>query len=159
MLSRFASSTFALLLACASALTACAVDGPTDSGSTTVAGALSGGCRTICPKCPAKQICPMQACYIDCDGPKECLIMAKCAAGYRWSTAQCKCVPDHNGGKPGACSSDADCRLVSNYCGGCFCDALSKNQQDPTCISTVKCFTDPCMNHSVACVAGVCAVQ
>lgn len=92
--------------------------------------ALKSGCRTICPKCPPNQICPMMACYLDCSSKK-----------------------------PGSCTQDSDCRLFDDYCTGCDCRALSTNQKDPVCGGPgVRCFADPCMNHTAACVAHKCTV-
>lgn len=147
----------ALMFAVACSLAACATD--TDSTYGTQTGALQGGCRTICPKCPANQICPMMACYIDCNGPQQCVQTQMCIIGYKWSSQKCACIPDKTNGAAGKCSTDADCRIVSDYCGGCFCDALSKSQPDPSCVSTVKCAMDPCTGHSASCVGGFCQLQ
>lgn len=56
-----------------------------------------------------------------------------------------------------ACASDADCRLVSDYCEGCTCRVLAAGQADPTCKGTlVQCFVDPCRGQRAACQAGAC---
>lgn len=59
-----------------------------------------------------------------------------------------------------ACSSDADCRLVSDYCEGCACRALATGEADPTlptCKGTiVQCFVDPCRGQRAVCTAGAC---
>jgi hypothetical protein len=56
-----------------------------------------------------------------------------------------------------ACASDADCRLVSDYCDGCACRALAAGQADPTCKGTlVQCFVDPCRGQRAVCDAGAC---
>lgn len=118
------------LLAASALLVACSA--AQDPGdSTDATEAQTGGCRTICPKCKPGQPCPKIACTLDCSSHK-----------------------------PGACSTDSDCRLFDDYCTGCDCRALSSNQKDPTCTGPgVKCFAEPCMGHAAACVQGVCAVQ
>ncbi len=66
------------------------------------------------------------------------------------------CVRD-----PGRCSSDADCRLIDNYCGGCKCDALPKDRRDPVCTDggLVACFAQPCMQKTAVCSRGFCVVS
>lgn len=87
---------------------------------------------------------------------KECLIMAKCVEGYTWSEAKCDCVPL---GGHSSCSTDADCRLFSDYCTGCDCRALGTHERDPVCNGPgVRCFADPCMSSTAACVNGSCVV-
>jgi hypothetical protein len=57
-----------------------------------------------------------------------------------------------------SCKSDADCKLIDNYCGGCHCLALQANEQPPQCPGReVKCFVAPCMNKVAACSGGRCA--
>jgi hypothetical protein len=59
------------------------------------------------------------------------------------------------------CSTDADCRLESNYCGGCSCLALAKGETGPSCTNPVQCFADPCSVSTdvAACVNGQCVAQ
>jgi hypothetical protein len=58
---------------------------------------------------------------------------------------------------PGACASDEDCRLFSDYCTGCDCRALAKGEADPTCDGPgVRCIADPCMNKAATCQNGAC---
>ncbi len=88
------------------------------------------GCRTICPKCKPNQICPKYACYLDCSSHK-----------------------------PGSCTVSTDCRLFDDYCTGCDCRALSSNEKDPVCSGPgVRCFAQPCLNHTAACFNGTCTV-
>jgi hypothetical protein len=55
------------------------------------------------------------------------------------------------------CTTDADCRLVSDYCDGCACRALAASEQPPKCQgTTVQCFVDPCQRHRAACQSGAC---
>lgn len=59
-----------------------------------------------------------------------------------------------------ACQSDADCRLFSNYCGGCACTPLTQSEAEPKCPSDpVQCLLDPCQGKTAACTNGLCAVQ
>jgi hypothetical protein len=56
------------------------------------------------------------------------------------------------------CITDADCRLVSDYCDGCACRALATGEADPTCGGTiVQCFVDPCQRRRAVCQSGACA--
>jgi hypothetical protein len=54
---------------------------------------------------------------------------------------------------PGHCAADSDCRLESNYCGGCNCEALTQDQKGTTCHpdDIVNCFADPCLFKVAAC--------
>ena len=59
----------------------------------------------------------------------------------------------------GACTTNGDCRLFDDYCGGCNCRALSRDQPNPTCATNpVACVVQPCLNKMAACVAGRCEV-
>ena len=52
----------------------------------------------------------------------------------------------------GTCSSVSDCRLFSNYCGGCTCEILGKDYPDPVCNGTpVACTVDPCAGKLKGC--------
>ena len=60
----------------------------------------------------------------------------------------------------GACTTDADCRLFADYCTGCDCRVLAKDDKDPTCDGPgVKCFADPCMKKTAVCEAGKCTAK
>jgi hypothetical protein len=60
----------------------------------------------------------------------------------------------------GACTSDGDCRLFSDYCTGCDCRALARDEQDPTCDGPgVRCVADPCMTKTAVCEAGKCTAK
>ena len=56
------------------------------------------------------------------------------------------------------CTSDSDCRLFDDYCGGCNCRALSQTAPKPSCKGKqlVACFVAPCLGSSPACVEGQC---
>jgi hypothetical protein len=86
--------------------------------------------------------------------PTPCVDTVLCIRGLHWSPLQCMCVPDVQG----QCTTDADCRLFSDYCTGCDCRSLSTRDPDPTCSGPgVRCFADPCMNKTAVCVRGQCA--
>jgi hypothetical protein len=112
-------------------------------------------CNASCGTC----VDPGTMCsQIACDGSGTCVQTAMCMIGYEWSTTQCQCVP--SAPAPGACASDADCRLVDDYCTGCDCRSLSTTDADPVCDGPgVRCFAEPCLNHTAACVGGQCVVQ
>ena len=153
-MSRFACLA-AVLAASACGLSPTEVVGQDDTAQTDQT--LAGGCRAVCPKCRPGAICPMYACYLACPSPKghTCNVRALCALGYEWSEARCSCVPSP--GRPGSCSSDADCAAVASYCDGCTCSAQSTSDGAAVCYGTqVSCFADPCLNQTATCVQGVC---
>jgi hypothetical protein len=84
--------------------------------------------------------------------------LVRCGAGLQCQLQHGRpvCLPS----KPlSECTSDADCRLFSNYCDGCACLALSVGEQDPVCKgSLVACFVDPCVHAEAQCVAGQCVL-
>jgi eight-cysteine-cluster-containing protein len=75
-----------------------------------------------------------------------------------WYRATGEAGTGGTGGTAGSgCDIDDDCVLYSNYCDGCTCEALLKNEREPVCTGTlVTCFVDPCLNHIAACVNGAC---
>lgn len=57
------------------------------------------------------------------------------------------------------CQSDADCRVFSNYCGGCACTVLMQGDADPSCAGAeVQCLVDPCQGRRAVCTEGACTV-
>lgn len=61
-----------------------------------------------------------------------------------------------------ACTSDADCRTYSSYCGEapCACLPLGKSASNPRCSGpAVNCFVDPCRKKIALCKAGSCVLQ
>ena len=56
------------------------------------------------------------------------------------------------------CSSDADCRAASNYCGACRCHALAGDEEPVQCENPVVCVTDPCEFMTAVCDRGSCAL-
>lgn len=143
------------------AVAACSSAEPASSEDTAQAeSAQTGGCRTVCPKCRPGQMCPMIACFLDCNGKGHgtCTQMALCIQGYVWDDKKCACVP--NTTPPSGCTTDADCRTFSDYCTGCACDALSTSQPDPVCTGPgVRCFADPCGGQTAVCLNGSCSLQ
>ncbi|MBI5512722.1 MAG: hypothetical protein HY909_03085 [Deltaproteobacteria bacterium] len=139
----------------AAALAGCAADVAADPG--TEVQELVGGCRTDCPRCRPGAICPLIACRLVCNGRRECLQTALCIQGYHWDTNRCACVRDSG---PSLCSTDADCRVYSDYCTGCDCRALSTREPDPVCTGPgVRCFADPCLGRTAVCLQGSCSLQ
>jgi hypothetical protein len=52
----------------------------------------------------------------------------------------------------GTCKTDSDCRTFSDYCIGCNCIPLGKNDKDPGCTGPgVRCVVDPCAHHEAVC--------
>lgn len=59
-----------------------------------------------------------------------------------------------------ACQTDADCHVVSDYCGGCRCWAGPTSAEPDACAEgQVMCFVDPCRGARPVCEAGRCAAQ
>ncbi|MET0595575.1 MAG: hypothetical protein ABW133_22950 [Polyangiaceae bacterium] len=60
----------------------------------------------------------------------------------------------------GSCSTDSDCKAVSDTCDACNCRALSKDGSLAKCTGgkTVACVMDPCRGKHAVCTAGKCAV-
>jgi hypothetical protein len=79
----------------------------------------------------------------------------RCANGYHCvaTGGQAQCVP------VAECSTDADCSLYSNYCGGCSCDALGPFEKPIKCLDPVQCLIDPCANKKAVCEEGSCVVS
>jgi hypothetical protein len=107
----------------------------TTGGTPAPTGSVACGPRT----CPAGQVCCNESCGI-CTEP----------GGF---CTQQFCEPE------GGCKQDADCRTFSDYCTGCDCRALGKNEKDPTCGGPgVRCLADPCRDKTAVCKDGKCAV-
>jgi hypothetical protein len=62
---------------------------------------------------------------------------------------------------PAACSSDSDCKAVSDTCEQCNCRALGKDGALPKCTGgkQVACVMDPCRGKHAVCSAGKCAIS
>jgi hypothetical protein len=67
----------------------------------------------------------------------------------------CGCPPIRDAGADtgagGACADSTQCRLFSDDCGGCRCDALGPNDPNPTCDAGVSCLVDPCQGKAAVC--------
>ena len=117
-------------------------------------------CNASCGMCaPMGAACIQTACVPEPtpDAGRICVDIVACIKGTVWSTSQCKCVPAGTGG---TCATDADCHLVSNYCGGCNCLALAAGEKEPACTGqTVQCLIDPCSTKSAVCFGGHCNAQ
>ncbi|MDX2022992.1 MAG: hypothetical protein SF187_22345 [Deltaproteobacteria bacterium] len=132
--------------------------------------------------CPPNQVCvtsesypPQAKCVAPPDEPKRCVATTDCAPGLRCSTERGECLGC--GGpkgtvcpavcfgiceKPepaGECQTDADCKLVDNYCDGCGCLAVSSTDKVPVCSDPVACIVAPCQGKAAVCAKGQCMVQ
>ncbi|MEO7092595.1 MAG: hypothetical protein ABI175_05040 [Polyangiales bacterium] len=81
----------------------------------------------------------------------------RCAAGYKCEATGTTvgCVPlskDY-------CDSDADCKIIDNYCGGCQCLPLANWATPPTCTDPVACFVQPCRGKTPACESNHCVAR
>jgi len=132
------------------------------------------------PKCPGEWLCESNTCsYSECGVPQpanDCeaaggscvgLYPGNCADGEIGDANDYSC-----GGMLGVmcclpktapaaeCTTDADCRVEADYCTGCDCVALSSSESVPACDGPgVKCFADPCMTKTAACVDGQCVAK
>jgi hypothetical protein len=62
-------------------------------------------------------------------------------------------------GKKVACTSNQDCRLEANYCGGCHCMALRTDESGLRCKDPVACLRNPCDGSKAVCKLGKCEVE
>jgi hypothetical protein len=59
-----------------------------------------------------------------------------------------------------ACTADADCRIVPDYCAECACVALGAQQQQAECFGEqISCVLNPCAEHVAMCVNGHCSAE
>ena len=58
------------------------------------------------------------------------------------------------------CAVDTDCKMVTEMCNSCSCNAVLKDATTPKCAGgkSVQCFADPCMKKKAACRSGMCAI-
>jgi hypothetical protein len=76
------------------------------------------------------------------------------------TTVQAIGTPDSGPGPGNQCVTAADCRLFSDYCGGCTCRALPNGVATPVCRrQQVACFVDPCGREAPACENGYCVAR
>ncbi len=137
------------------------------------------------PGCDENAPCPA-VCYGTCvpkakPAEARCISSNECGPGLRCSTelGDCQscsddpaticpavcygtCAPVDEKPEPGSCRSDADCVLISNYCGTrpCTCEAFSRDRPSPAACPSdqVACLVDPCRDAAAVCQAGVCRV-
>jgi hypothetical protein len=114
-----------------------------DRGATPDTGVEAGGTAATCGvvTCRSSESCCNASCGI-CTGPGQGCVRIACPAGT------------------GSCTTDADCRLVDDYCTGCDCRALATGQPDPICGGPgVQCIAQPCANKAPACQSGRCVAR
>jgi hypothetical protein len=125
-------------------------------------------CNASCGVCaPPGEACDMIAC--EDPGPTVPCGKNTCSNGLICCNASCGiCTP-----KGGAClaiacdpdpvsecTTNADCRVVSDYCGGCNCRALAPGQKLPACSGAeVQCLIAPCDGKAAVCQSGKCVAQ
>jgi hypothetical protein len=88
-------------------------------------------------------------------------VFVRCAALIATLVAAA-CASSGGSSVPSAprCSTDADCRLYSDYCDGCACRALDRAAVDPKCGGTiVQCLVDPCRGKQAVCAAAACTLR
>ncbi len=131
-----------------------------DDDLSSVTSEMRGGCHTVCPRCRPGEICPMMACFIECNGPGERCGSHFCPQGQVCCNESCgictepfgACTMEYCMPIGPRCQSDADCYLFSDYCTGCDCRALRTTDLVPTCDGPgVRCLVDPCMGKSATC--------
>jgi hypothetical protein len=110
-----------------------------DTGGAGNTPAPTGGVACGPKTCPAGQVCCNESCGICTDPGGFC--------------TQQFCEP------AGGCRQDGDCRVFSDYCTGCDCRVLGKDDKDPTCSGPgVRCLADPCQQKQAVCKNGQCAL-
>jgi hypothetical protein len=111
------------------------------SGSGRGVGGSSSGPACGSKTCPTGEYCCNASCGLCAPMGAACIQIA-CAPG------------------PTGCTTDADCTLIDDYCGGCNCDALPKGSPQPVCSGTmVNCLVAPCQGKTAACVNSACAAK
>jgi hypothetical protein len=114
----------------------------TQTGGATAPPATGGGVACGPRTCLAGQVCCNESCGICTEPGGVC--------------TQQFCEPP---APTGGCRQDSDCRAFSDYCTGCDCRALRKDDKDPTCSGPgVRCLVDPCRNKQGVCRNGQCAL-
>jgi hypothetical protein len=112
--------------------------------------------------CPAGQVCCNRSCGI-CTPPDGVCTQQFCESNDAapGGAPMNPCMPGGGNMDPGAaCSKDADCRTFSDYCTGCDCRVLGKQEKDPTCSGPgVRCLADPCRDRAAACQDGHCVLK
>jgi hypothetical protein len=129
------------MIAMASMFSACAADEPNQGGGDDYASASEE--QSLQQHSDALKINPCA--------------LVRCRAGTQCEVqnGRAVCVPT----PAPECTSDKECRLFSNYCGGCSCQALADGEVDPVCKGDlVACLVDPCMNATPSCVRGQCVL-
>jgi hypothetical protein len=98
-------------------------------------GTTAGACGTAV--CTSAQVCCNSSCGL-CTPPGGTCIQVVC----------------------GTCTANDDCRLFDDYCTGCDCRALGRNDPNPTCNGPgVQCIQQPCAFKVAGCVNGRCVAR
>ena len=122
-------------------------DAPQSPGGATAPVTTAGGEPCGSKTCPPGQVCCNRSCGI-CAPPDGMCTQQVCEDG------------GIGGAGTPTCTGDADCRAFSDYCTGCDCRALRKDEKDPTCTGPgVRCFADPCQRKVAVCQAGACVLK
>lgn len=121
-----------------------------------------GVCACVADACPPNtRLCIRGTHYDNTPGVCACVADAcpvntrLCIRGthYDGTPGVCACVADPQ------CTTDSDCHLEDNYCGGCACNALPTGQHAASCTNPVMCFREPCGGMTAACVSGSCIAR
>ncbi len=140
---------------------------PSSDDAVSAEEALKGGCRYKCPKCHPGEVCPKIACFLECPGGKTPCGENVCNKGEYCCNESCGlcapeggfCTQEYCGPTGSACTTDADCAAVADYCIGCNCLALGAGELPPVCDgSGVQCFSDPCQGNTAVCLDGACSL-
>jgi hypothetical protein len=127
----------------------------------------SGGDPQPTPVCASTESCPTGlVCSTElgaCDAPPGCGGKTNSNSDFVACPAVCygTCVSKvHPTPAPGLCQTDSDCRIYSDYCGGCNCRAVGPTAGAAApCVETaVQCLVDPCAQKTAVCVNGQCSV-
>jgi hypothetical protein len=117
-------------------------------------------CSGIAALCVTGTVWSVEACGCV---PGEPCGTATCTGGQLCCNESCGICTEPDGActqqlcEPEAeCTSDSECNLVDDYCGGCNCLALPPGGTAPTCSDPVQCFAEPCLNRVARCVDGTC---
>lgn len=105
-------------------------------------------CEMVCPggvfcgdrRCELDEVCCSEACGL-CKQPGE-------------SCGREACL------QPPECSKDNDCFVEADYCVGCDCVALGRDEDLAACPGPgVECFADPCVGRKAVCKNQRCIME
>jgi hypothetical protein len=131
----------------------------TDGGGDAVAPTDAAPPDAPTPADAAAETSTMNCAVVGCAPPPPC--GQACTAPCGCCFGPCDDAGAHPTADGGAtCAHASDCRVLSDFCGGCNCLALGTSDPNPTCPTPpVSCLRDPCDGLAAACDNGHCVAR